>query len=208
MKKGNAFRLLILIIGLAVVVASISVSIAYMLRSSDEITNTFIPAKVACQINETVVDKTVGDKSVPYKTSVTAQNTGNIQAYIRVRVVTYWEDSKGNPVARNSPEIEFGEGGAWKHNQTDWIYDAADQTFYYKTPVDAGKSTNDLLKLEGEFDGIELTVIEVLQGSVSFTYHAVVEFIVEGIQAAPNAAVTSAWGVTLDSAGNITAPKN
>ena len=205
MKKGNAFRLLILIIGLAVAVASISVSIAYMLRSSDEITNTFIPAKVACQINETVVDKTVEGKSVPYKTSVAAQNTGNIQAYIRVRVVTYWEDSKGNPVARNSPEIKFG--GAWKHNQTDWLYDAANQTFYYKTPVDAGQSTNDLLKLEGGFDGIELTVIEVLQGSVSFTYHAVVEFIVEGIQAAPNEAVTSAWGVTLDSNGNIT-PKN
>ena len=205
MKKGNAFRLLIFIMGLVVLVTSISVSVAYMLRTSDKITNTFIPAKVACQINETVVDKTVEGKSVPYKTSVTAQNTGNISAYIRVRVVTYWEDSKGNPVARNSPEINFG--GAWKHNQTDWIYDAANQTFYYKTPVEAGQSTNDLLKLEGGFNGIELTVIEVMQGSVSFTYHAVVEFIVEGIQAAPNEAVTSAWGVTLDSNGNIT-PKN
>ena len=205
MKKGNAFRLLILIVGLAVVVTSISVSIAYMLKSSDEITDTFIPAKVTCQMVETVSETTIGGKNVPIKTSVKAQNTGNIEAYIRVRVVTYWEDSKGNPVARTSPENKFG--GDWKYNQTDWIYDAATQTFYHKSPIDVGQTTNELLNIGGGFNGIELEVVEVLQGtgSVSFTYHAVVEFIVEGIQAAPGEAVTSSWEVTLDDDGNITA---
>ena len=202
MKKGNAFRLLILIVGLAVVVTSISVSIAYMLKSSDEITDTFIPAKVACQMVETVSETTIGGKNVSIKTSVRAQNTGNIEAYIRVRVVTYWEDSKGNPVARTSPENEFE--GDWKYNQTDWIYDEENQTFYYKYPVDAGQSTKELLDIDGGFAGIELEVVEELQGSVSFTYHTVVEFIVEGIQGAPAEAVISSWGVTLDDDGNIT----
>ena len=206
MKKGNAFRILILIVGLIAVVASISVSIAYMMKSSDEITNTFIPAKVTCQTVENVSTTKVEDKDVSIKTSVKAQNTGNIAAYIRVRVVTYWEDSKGNPVGRTSPKNEFGED--WKYNKTDWIYDAQNQTFYYKTPVEAGQLTNELLDIGGGFDGIELTVIEEVQGSanVTFTYHAVVEFIVEGIQGAPVEAVTSAWGVTVDSDGNITTP--
>lgn len=205
MKKGNAFRLLILIVGLAVLVTSVSVSIAYMLRSSDEITNTFIPAEVDCQIVETVSKTNVEGKDVSMKTSVKAQNTGNIAAYIRVRVVTYWEDSKGNPVGRSSPTNEFG--GAWKHNQTDWIYDKENQTFYYKYPVDAGQTTNELLNTDGSFKGIELKVVEDIQGSgnVSFTYHTVVEFIVEGIQGAPAEAVSSAWGVAVDGNGNITA---
>ena len=204
MKKGNTFRILILIVGLVAVVASISVSIAYMMKSSEEITNTFIPAKVTCQMVEKVATTKVESKDVSIKKSVKAQNTGNIPAYIRVRVVTYWEDSKGNPVGRTSPENEFG--GDWKYNQTDWIYDSQNQTFYYKTPVDAGQLTNELLDIGGGFDGIELTVIEEVQGSanVKFTYHAVVEFIVEGIQGAPVEAVTSAWGVTVDSDGNIT----
>ena len=198
MNKGNTIRLSIIIVGAILIVASISVAVAYMLRRSPEITNTFIPAEVNCQVVET----TTTTDGVVTKTSVRAQNTGNIDTYIRVRVVTYWEDSKGNPVARNSPTNEFG--GAWAHNTTHWIYDATNQTFYHKAPVAANATTEDLLKLGNGFNGIELEVKEELQGSVSFTYHAVVEFIVEGIQAAPDTAVKSAWNVALDANGNIT----
>ena len=197
MKQKNAIRLLILIVGLTVVIASISVSVAYMLTRSDILTNIFVPAKVSCK----VVEEGTGTS----QTSVKVQNTGDTDVYVRVRVVTYWEDSKGNPVARTSPENKFG--GDWKYNQTDWIYDVANQTFYHKSPIDVGQTTNELLNIGGGFNGIELEVVEVLQGtgSVSFTYHAVVEFIVEGIQAAPGEAVTSSWDVTLDDDGNITA---
>jgi hypothetical protein len=198
MKHGNIIRLSIIIVGAILIVASVSVVVAYMIRRSPEITNSFVPAKIDCQVleTETVIDGVVTKKSVQ------AQNTGNCDAYIRVRVVTYWEDSKGNLVARTSPTNEFD--GNWKYNDAAWIYDATNQTFYHKAPVGANEVTAELLKLGSGFDGIELEVIEDKQGSVSFTYHAVVEFIVEGIQAAPDAAVKSAWGVTLDSNGNIT----
>jgi hypothetical protein len=201
MKHGNIIRLSIIIVGAILIVASVSVTVAYLIIRSTEITNSFVPAKIDCQVLETeaIIDDVVT------KTSVTAQNTGNFEAYIRVRVVTYWEDSKGNYVARSSPTKEFGVD--WKYNDTYWIYDRTNQTFYHKAPVGANEVTAELLKLGSGFDGIELEVIEDKQGSVSFTYHAVVEFIVEGIQAAPDAAVKSAWGVTLDSNGNIT-PKN
>lgn len=198
MKKGNIARLLILIVGLTVVITSVSVSLALMLRTSDEITNTFIPAEINCKVIETETEAS----GVITKTSVKAQNTGNIKAYIRVRVVTYWEDSKGNPVAMTSPTNEFE--GAWKYNQADWIYDSENQTFYHKAPVEAGQQTAELLNTDSGFSGIQLAVKTEQQGSVLFTYHAVVEFIVEGIQSAPVEAV-SEWGVTLDGNGNITA---
>ena len=198
MKHGNIIRLSIIIVGAILIVASVSVAVAYMIIRSPEITNSFVPAKIDCQVLE---DKTITGNVVT-KTSVTAQNTGNVDAYIRVRVVTYWEDSKGNPVARTSPINKFG--GDWKFNDAAWIYDDINQTFYHKAPVGANDVTAELLKLDSEFKGITLESEDVIQGHVTFTYYPVVEFIVEGIQDAPDTAVKESWDVTLDSDGNIT----
>jgi hypothetical protein len=197
MKHGNTKRLSIIIVGAILIVASVSVTVAYMIIRSPEITNSFVPAKIDCQVleTETIIDDVVT------KTSVTAQNTGDVDAYIRVRVVTYWEDSKGNLVARTSPENKFD--GDWKYNDAAWIYDDTNQTFYHKAPVGANDVTAELLG--SGFDGITLKPESVEQeGNVTFTYYPVVEFIVEGIQGAPDTAVKESWGVTLDSNGNIT----
>ena len=200
MKHGNIIRLSIIIVCAILIVASVSVAVAYMIVRSHEITNSFVPAKIDCQVSET--ETKIDD--VVTKISVRAQNTGNVDAYIRVRVVTYWEDSKGNPVARTSPINEFF-GGDWKFNDAAWIYDDKNQTFYHKAPVEANDFTAELLKLDSEFKGITLEPESVVQqGSVTFTYYPIVEFIVEGIQVAPNTAVKESWGVTLDSNGYIT----
>ena len=169
-----------------------------MIVRSHEITNSFVPAKIDCQVLET--ETKIDD--VVTKTSVRAQNTGNVDAYIRVRVVTYWEDSKGNPVARTSPINVFG--GDCMYNDADWIYDDINQTFYHKAPVGANDVTAELLKLDSEFNGITVEPEDVMKGNVTFTYYPMVEFIVEGIQDAPDTAVKESWGVTLDSDGNIT----
>ena len=193
MKQKNAIRLLILIVGLTVVIASISVSVAYMLTRSDILTNIFVPAKVSCE----VVEEGTGTS----QTSVKVQNTGDTDVYVRVRVVTYWEDSKGNPVALTSPENGFGTTPAtWKYNESDWIYDKENQTFYYKASVKAGQTTDELLT-----GAIQLEVKEEdHDGNVKFTYHQVVEFIAEVIQSSPDDAVKEAWGVTLDGNDQIT----
>ena len=193
MKQKNAIRLLILIVGLTVVIASISVSVAYMLTRSDILTNIFVPAKVSCE----VVEEGTGTS----QTSVMVKNTGDTDVYVRVRVVTYWKDSKGNPVALTSPENGFGTTPAtWKYNEADWIYDKENQTFYYKASVKEGQTTAELLT-----SAIPLEVIEEAgEGNVKFTYHQVVEFIAEVIQSSPDDAVKEAWGVTLDGNDQIT----
>lgn len=201
MKQGNAIRLSIIIVGVILIVASVSVAVAYMLRRSPEITNTFVPAQINCKVIESETKTTVGGNDAVIKTSVKAQNTGNFIAYIRVRVVTYWKDSKGNPVARTSPTNEFG--GAWAYNQTDWIYDRPNQTFYHKAPVEVNGITEELLKLGDGFNGISLVSHVDIQDGIAFTYYPTVEFIVEGIQGAPGSAVIDSWGVTLDGSGNI-----
>ena len=184
---------MILIVGLTVVIASISVSVAYMLTRSDILTNIFVPAKVSCKVLE--------EGTGTSQTSVKVQNTGDTDVYVRVRVVTYWEDSKGNPVALTSPENGFGTTPAtWKYNEADWIYDKENQTFYYKASVKEGQTTDELLT-----GAIQLEVKEEdHEGNVKFTYHQVVEFIAEVIQSSPDDAVKEAWGVTLDGNDQIT----
>ena len=193
MKQKNAIRLLILIVSLTAVVVSISVSLAYMLTRSDILTNIFVPAKVSCEVVENVTGTS--------KTSVVVKNTGDTEVYVRVRVVTYYKDSKGNPVALTSPENGFGTTPAtWKYNEADWIYDKENQTFYYKASVKAGQTTDELLT-----GAIQLEVKEEdHDGNVKFTYHQVVEFIAEVIQSSPDDAVKEAWGVTLDGNDQIT----
>ena len=193
MKQKNAIRLLILIVGLTVVIASISVSVAYLLTRSDILTNIFVPAKVSCEVVEGGTETS--------KTSVVVRNTGDTDVYVRVRVVTYWEDSKGNPVALTSPENGFETTPAtWKYNEADWIYDKENQTFYYKASVKEGQTTDELLT-----GAIQLAVKEEdHEGNVKFTYHQVVEFIAEVIQSSPDDAVKEAWGVTLDGNDQIT----
>ena len=198
MKKGNTLRLSIFIIGVIIVVASISVALAYMISRSPEITNSFVPAKMDCEAVTTFNDGTT--------TSVRVNNNSNIEAYIRVRVVLYWQDSKGNPVARKSPENGF-DNDIWQYDKSTWVYDEENQTFYHKAPVDASGSTSELLKIGDGFTGIELQTEKVDYNGTEFTYHPVLQFIVEGIQSDPDTAVKE-WGVTLDGNGNITAKAN
>ena len=199
-KSNKLITILAVIVVLVVAVTSISAVVAYMIKRSDAVKNTFVPAKIDYNVVENFDGKN--------KTSVKVQSTSNTDTYVRVRVVTYWQDSKGNVVARTSPEVGFGanNGGTWKYNAEDWLYDAANSTFYLKTTLAPHATTDDILSLAGTFTGIKLeSETGTESGTVEFTYHPVVTFIVEGIQADPTRAVTQSWGVTLDSNGNITA---
>ena len=185
----------LIIIAALIIVISISAVIAYMFRQTGEVKNEFIPAEVKCEITENFEDD--------LKTSVKVKNTGNIDAYIRLRVVSYWEDSKGNPVGRNSPVLEFGSD--WKYDESKWIYDKDENTFYHKAPVKAGELTSELLSLTDKFKGIKLDTVEETYIGIKYTYHPVITFIAEAIQCKPDGTPTKKWNVTVDGEGNIIA---
>lgn len=189
--KGRLPHLLIIAALLAVV--GISGAIAYMFRQSAGITNTFVPANVDCQVQETFANN--------LKSSVKVENTSNVDAYIRLRVVTYWQDSKGNIVAMTSPEIKFS--GEWKYDSEKWIYDKTNQTFYHKDPVKAGAMTEELLKLDSDFKGITLEPKQVTVNKITYDYYPVVTFIAEAIQSQPAKAVSESWNVTIGDDGRI-----
>ena len=162
---------------------------AYMFKQTEYKDNQFIPANVSCVVHEKT-DNDIDVTNITKKTSIKVENTGNIPAYIRVRLVTYWVKDIGEGKveitgrASEMPEISTATG---------WV-PGSNNTYYYRAPVKAGEFTGELLgpSIELEKDGDYLQVIEVFA---------------EAIQSAPSGAVTSAWSVTLYADGYIaTAP--
>lgn len=179
----NKKRLISLIVVLALVAALIPAVYAYMIHKSQTVANNFIPGKVTCDIDEKMVDS--------IKTEIKVKNTGNVDAYIRVRLVFHWEDSKGYPVARNMvPETVNCNDG--------WLEDEDEYTYYYIDRVAPGESTPNLLEVPFTMDAVK----ELVSG-VNYYYYPVMEVLAEAIQAdgkdGDKPAVTDAWGVTVNS---------
>ena len=150
---------------------------AYMFRQTEIKTTTFTPAKVLCEVYAPL---TADDKI----DSVTLKNTSNIDAYLRVRLVTYWVDGDGDVAAKSSPALSVD------YDEAKWVAGSGN-TFYFKTPVSPEATENlttNLLK----------TPVEL---KTEDGYKQVVDIFGEAIQADPTKAVTESWQVTLEDDG-------
>lgn len=112
----------------------VGTTVAYLIMKTNQVTNTFQPASVTCEVNESFENNV--------KSDVTIKNTGTTEAYIRAAIVVTWKDAEnGNvygrkPVAGTDYEITL--------NMDDWIK-GNDGYYYYKNPVAPGNSTSALI---------------------------------------------------------------
>lgn len=113
------------------------------------------------------------------------KNTGDVDAYIRAAVVVTWKDNAGN-VYGQKPNVTITSESGWNKK--------ADGYYYYNSSVAVGNKTAVLIK--------EYT----LTGTEPDDYSLSIEIVAEAIQANPANAVESAWGVTVNSDGTISAP--
>ena len=176
MRKLN--RKLLFLLLTAFLLANATVVYAYTMQHTQDLVNTFLPARVDSE----VVEKFDGNA----KSEIKIQNTSNVEAYLRMKIITYWQDSKGNivanPPAALTPSI----------NGTHWfLHDNG--YYYYKHPVPAGVTTShNLLTVP-----ITMTVYSEVVNGVTYTYYPVVEIVSEAFQSKPAHAVQSNWGVTV-----------
>lgn len=183
MKRALTMRrlipaILLLALSLTLVVGTVY---AYMFMRTQEETAAFAPAVVSCSVSEDPFDGTT-------KSGITVTNTGNVDAYLRVRLVTYWihgeGENAGKVAAESSPSLEITPDNGW--------LEGPDNTFYYPYPVARdGGTTPPLFSgsiMLGQKDGLK----------------QVIDVFAEAIQADPAAAVIDSWDVTLDSSGTIT----
>ena len=166
-----------LLVLLPILVLLCGTTFALMFRKTEPMDNQFDAARVTCAVAESF-DGTKKD-------SIAVTNTGNIEAYLRLRLVSYWVDSKGNIVSKPSQMPAISVSGGWVSD--------TENTYYYSLPVAPQGTTPNLL------DG-EITLKQ------EDGYFQVVEVFADAIQSKPQTAVTESWGVTLSGSSITAAP--
>ena len=144
---------------------------AFLVAQSEPVQNNFTYAHVSCTIKEKFDGTT--------KSDVQIQNTGDIPAYIRARIVVTWKDTSGNvsaavPVKNTDYTITF--------NETDWTQQGG--YWYCKTAVNP--------------DGFTPKLITECKktGTAPKDYDLSVEILADAIQSEPANAIKEAWGYT------------
>ncbi len=153
-------------------------TIAWLITKTEPVTNTFTPSSVSCTVTETFEGTT--------KSNVNVTNTGNIPAFIRVKLVTYRTNDEGQHIGGTAtiPAFELGTG---------WV--EHDGYYYYTSPVQPNeKPVNDLISsitLQSSYNDAD-------GGKQA------IDVMAEAIQSVPESAMQEAWGVTISN-GTVTA---
>ena len=167
MKTKQPVALVALLVLLCCTVAG---TLAYLVDSTDPVTNTFTPASVSTEVNE--------DFDGITKSNVTIKNTGNIDAYIRATVVVNWADKDGNVYGGAVPEK--GTDYTEPVLQDGWI--KVGDYYYYTSAVPAGDSTGKLF-----------APIKQLTTCKDTNYGLQITILADGIQSEPVHVVADVW---------------
>ena len=162
----------LIVAALAVVIltAAVGGTMAWLSTQTQDLTNTFVPAKVTCKVDENFTEG--GNE----KKDVRIQNTGTTDAYIRAMIVANWCTADSKVVKTATPTYEGLPGSGWVEH---------DGFYYYTQPVAPDQTTSMLF-----------TKCE--QGTVpEGADHLEVNIICQAVQSTPAAAVGEAWKVTI-----------
>lgn len=156
-------------------------TIAFLSTKTDPVVNTFNPSQVTCSVVEDFDGKT--------KTNVNVENTGDIPAFIRVKLVAYRTNDQGQHIGGVSEVPAFTLGKDWAK---------CGDYYYYTYPVAPEEMPADSLA-------------EVIKLTENYTDvdggHQSIDVIAEAIQAGPEAAVKAAWGDNFSMSGdNLVVP--
>lgn len=166
-------RIITLLIALLLFSAlAVGGTVAWLTANATPVENTFTPSHVACQVTENFDGTT--------KSNVNVTNTGDTEAYIRVKLVTYRVNDAAQHIGGTATIPTFTPG-------TNWV--KSGDYYYYTLPVAAGAAPEN--PLIGE-SGIALTEYTDADGGKQ-----VVEVMAEAIQSQPKDAVESSWNVTV-----------
>lgn len=172
----------VLVSSLVLLVGVVGGSLAYLTTTTSDVTNTFTPGRVTCEIIEPGWEQ---DKTE--KNNVTVKNTGNTDAFIRAAIVATWVDSDGN-ISAAKPEI--GKDYTMSLG-SDWT--TVGDFYYYKQSVAPQGNTAELVVNAAP-----------IPGKAPEGYTLCIDIIADAIQSNPMKAVQQSWGVTISS-GSVTA---
>jgi len=173
-------RLTAMVIATVMLLAlAIGGTVAWLTDTSPAVVNTFTPSHVSCKVEETF------DNKAGVKSNVKVQNTSDIPAFIRVKLVTYRTNEKGEHIGGMAAVPSFQPGANWVLHEG---------YYYYTQPVQPQNFTGILI------DEIQLQdpYTDADRGRQA------IDVMAEAIQSMPATAVQEAWHVTIAD-GSVTA---
>lgn len=181
---GGMKRSLVLVVSLLALLLVVAGGTLAWLTAQDSVSNTFTPAHVSCEVTEKFDGET--------KSNVNVKNTSDIDAFIRVKLVTYRVKDNGDHIGGTVEIPDFDLGTNWVEH---------DGFYYYTLPVAPGKAPAtdliDSITLKDSYDDAD--------GGKQ-----VIEVMAEAIQSQPDRAVQQAWDAdfTIGTDGSLVVPKN
>lgn len=169
-------RSLVLVVSLLALLLVVAGGTLAWLTAQDSVSNTFTPAHVTCNVDETFQDGT--------KSDVMIKNTSDIPVYIRASIIVTWKDSNGNVYGQKPASSDYDMKMA---ANSDWVL-GTDGYYYYTSPVAVGDTTGTL---------ISSCTVKAGATPPGDDYKLSVEIIAEAIQSQPDRAVGQAWGVKI-----------
>lgn len=149
-------------------------TLAYLFTNSVPVVNTFNPSHVSCSVTEEFNGTT--------KSNVNVTNTGDIDAFIRVKLVTYRVNDEEQHIGGTAEIPDFKPGAGWVKNG---------DYYYYTKPVAPDEQPADALissiTLTDPYDDADggKPVIEVMAEAIQ----------ANGVADDGKKAVVKAWGV-------------
>lgn len=171
-RRGTKRLSTLLLSVILVVTIAVGGTVAYLVTQDKPITNTFTPSHVNCRVEEKFDGTT--------KKNVNVTNTGDTEAYIRVKLVTYRVNGANQHIGGTATIPPFDPGTHWvKHN---------DGYYYYTLPVKPNEQpTSDLIS--------SITLKDSYTDADGGKQ--VIEVMAEAIQSAPAEAIGQSWGVRI-----------
>lgn len=181
-RRGRATAMLLATVMLFAL--AVGGTIAWLIDKDRPLVNTFDPSKVTCEVQEKFDGKV--------KSDVNVKNTGDIDAFIRVKLVTYRTNDAGQHIGGTASLPAFTLGTGWvKYGDY----------YYYTKPVAPNQKPE-----------TNLTDSMTLIGSYLDTDGGkqAVDVMAEAIQSVPEDAVKAAWGsgFSIGSDGSLIVPGN
>lgn len=157
-------------------------TIAWIKADTTPVQNTFTYASVTTTVEEKLEDNV--------KKDVKARNTGDINAFIRIKLVPYRTNAEGQRIGGDATLNQFDIGADWKY------YNGF---YYYTKPVAPGDPT-----------GVLATEIVLKTYTDADGGYQSLDVMAEAIQSTPEQAVKDAWGqgFSINADGSLAVPQN
>ena len=193
--KTNRKAPVALVAILVLLCCAVAGTVAFLVTKTDSVVNTFTPSKVTTDVEEEFNGQT--------KSNVKIQNTGDIDAYIRVAVIVNWADDKGNvsgtPVKDSDYVMDLNIDTGTTTNAP-W-FKGSDGYYYCKTAVKSVKQdTKDCYTPVLIKSCIKATGAQAPAG-----YDLQVTILADGIQSKPDKVVKEVWKVVEVNDNQLTA---